>query len=220
MTHALLSELSALHKRLCPRQILGLRMGLYAAALLRLNLPQTDKRLYTFVETDGCFVDGITVATGCSLGHRTLRLFDYGKAAATFLDTESARAIRIWPCAESRIRAAQCVPEAKSRWQAQFQGYQVLPFEELFACSEVSLTVSWTTLIGQHGVRLNCAICREEIINQREVTIDGRTFCRSCAGEGYWRQIAPPLAVGPLSMETLRADTSKMSRPFPKRFPD
>ena len=51
------------------------------------ELPQTDKRLYTFVETDGCFADGVMVATGCSLGHRTLRLIDYGKVAATFVDT-------------------------------------------------------------------------------------------------------------------------------------
>jgi formylmethanofuran dehydrogenase subunit E len=198
MIQALLPALRALHKRFCPRQILGLRMGLYAADLFRLKLPQTDKRLYAFVETDGCFVDGITVSTGCSVGHRTLRLFDYGKVAATFLDTESERAIRIWPSAESRTRAAQCFPEAQSRWHAQLEAYQRLPFEELFSCSEVSLTVSWTALVGQHGVRLNCSICREEIINQREVRIDGRPFCQSCAGEGYWRPLTPPLAVDPL----------------------
>ena len=94
-----------MHKHLCPRQVLGVRMGQYAGELLRLELPQQDKRLYTFVETDGCFVDGVTVATGCSVGHRTLRLMDQGKVAATFVDMRSGKAVRIWPDAQCRARA-------------------------------------------------------------------------------------------------------------------
>lgn len=38
-------------------------MGLYAGELLDLAVPQSDKRLYTFVETDGCFADRVSVAT-------------------------------------------------------------------------------------------------------------------------------------------------------------
>ena len=33
------------HNHLCPRQVLGVRMGLYAAELFDLDLPQNDKRL-------------------------------------------------------------------------------------------------------------------------------------------------------------------------------
>jgi len=65
------------------------------AAVLRLDLPQSDKRLVTFVETDGCFADGVAVATGCTPGHRTMRLVDFGEFAATFADTQSEREIRI-----------------------------------------------------------------------------------------------------------------------------
>jgi formylmethanofuran dehydrogenase subunit E len=65
---ALLQQSAALHRHLCPRQVLGVRMGLYAAELLGLALPQSDKRLFTIVETDGCFADGVSVATGCTLG--------------------------------------------------------------------------------------------------------------------------------------------------------
>ena len=90
------------HDHLCPRQVLGVRMGVYAARLLELDLPQTDKRLFTFVETDGCFVDGISAATGCSVGHRTMRIMDFGKAAATFVDSESKHAIRIAPIIQAR----------------------------------------------------------------------------------------------------------------------
>lgn len=80
-------QLLRLHDHICPRQVLGLRMGQLAGEFLGLPLPQQDKRLFVFVETDGCFADGVMVATGCSLGHRTMRLEDKGKATATFIDT-------------------------------------------------------------------------------------------------------------------------------------
>jgi formylmethanofuran dehydrogenase subunit E len=83
----LLDRSAELHNHLCPRQVLGVRIGMYAGELLGLELPQTDKRLYTFVETDGCFADGVSVAAGCWLGRRTMRLMDYGKVAAVFVDT-------------------------------------------------------------------------------------------------------------------------------------
>ncbi len=71
------------HGHLCPRQVLGVRMGVYAAEYLAVDVPQDDKRLFAFVETDGCLVDGITAATECSCGHRTMRILDYGKTAAS-----------------------------------------------------------------------------------------------------------------------------------------
>src|SRR5215210_7732568 len=90
-----LERTAALHDHLCPRQVLGVRIGMYAADLFGLDLPQSDKRLFTFVETDGCFADGVSVSTGCWMGHRTMRAIDYGKVAATFVDTRSMRSIRV-----------------------------------------------------------------------------------------------------------------------------
>src|SRR5258706_10723872 len=93
----LLQEVAALHHHLCPRQVLGLRMGLLAGERLGLELPQTRKRLLAIVETDGCFADGVAVATNFWLGRRTLRLEDYGKVAATFGDGQTRTALRLPP---------------------------------------------------------------------------------------------------------------------------
>src|SRR3990172_10577507 len=79
---------AALHHHLCPRQVIGVRMGLYAGEILNLDLPQTEKRLLTIMETDGCASDGVAVATNCWVGRRTMRVEDYGKVAATFVDTQ------------------------------------------------------------------------------------------------------------------------------------
>jgi formylmethanofuran dehydrogenase subunit E len=185
----LLEQTIALHNHLCPRQVLGVRIGMYAADLLNLELPQVNKRLYTFVETDGCFADGVAVATGCWLGHRTMRLLDYGKVAATFVDTKTGQALRIWPSAQSRELAGHYA-EGGGSWQVQLEGYQRMPAAELLEVCEVDLSLCVDAIISRPGVRVNCAICGEEILNEREVELNGQLVCLSCAGNTYWRKAA------------------------------
>jgi len=182
----LLDRTAALHKHLCPRQVLGVRMGMFAAEMLPFELSQSGKRLLAFVETDGCFADGLMVATGCSLGHRTMRLIDFGKVAATLVDTQTGKAVRLTPSPDARARAAALAPEATNRWQTQLEAYQRIPNEELFVVREVFLTLDLAAIVGKPGMRARCSACGEEILNQREVEIDGRPLCRSCAGQGYW----------------------------------
>jgi formylmethanofuran dehydrogenase subunit E len=183
-----LFDLSAQRHRdhLCPRQVLGVRMGVYAAELFDLKLPQNDKRLFAFVETDGCVVDGIAAATGCAPGSRTMRIMDYGKTAATFVDTSSNRAIRILPGPDSRKRAYDYAPDAPDRWHAQLAAYQVMPAEELLVAQAANLSISLTAIISRHGLRAVCDNCGEDIINEREVHRADRVLCRSCAGDSYY----------------------------------
>jgi len=75
----LLEKSSRDHSHLCPRQILGVRMGLAGMAALGFDAPPDKKRLLVIVENDGCFADGVIAATNCTVGHRTLRVEDYGK---------------------------------------------------------------------------------------------------------------------------------------------
>lgn len=194
---ALLAASAAYHNHLCPRQVLGVRMGMLAAALLALDLPRSDKRLLTLVETDGCFADGIAAATGCTMGHRTLRLFDYGKVAATFVDTRNGQAIRIAPHAHARAAAAALFPNARSRWHAQLEAYQLLPDDELLAAQPVRLAFSLEQMLSRPGLRVVCDGCGEEIMNERELHRAGMTLCRTCAGEGYYELPGPLFAPCP-----------------------
>ena len=174
------------HDHLCPRQVLGVRMGMYAAELFQLDLPQSDKRLFAFVETDGCLIDGIVAATGCAVGHRTMRVMDYGKSAATFVDTVTERAIRITPRRESRTLAQVYAPDAPDRWHAQLEAYQVMPNAELLSAQEVILNVSLAAIISRHGMRVVCEQCGEDVINEREVRRAGHVLCRACAESAYY----------------------------------
>jgi formylmethanofuran dehydrogenase subunit E len=180
-------HLAQLHDHLCPRQVLGVRMGRYAAQLFDLDLPQTDKRLLALVEMDGCFADGVAVATGCWLGRRTLRLIDEGKIAATFVDTTTDRALRIRPTHASRERALAATPAASSRWHSYLSAYQTLPVQDLFDVQPVTLTIDLAALISRPDARTICMACGEEITNTREIVRAGRLVCRSCAGDSYYR---------------------------------
>lgn len=182
----LLAESAALHRHLCPRQVLGAQMGLLAAELLGLDLPQSDKRLLTIVETDGCFTTGLSVATNCWVGRRTLRVEDYGKVAATFVDTQNGRAIRIAPSPSARERAAVYAPEARNRWEAMLLGYQRMAPDDLFVWRPVILSTPVEAIVSRAGHRALCDRCGEEILNEREIMIAGSTLCRHCAYGGYY----------------------------------
>ena len=183
----LLQATAARHFHLCPRQVLGVRMGLLAAQALHLDLPQADKRLLTIVETDGCFVDGISVATGCWVGRRTLRIEDYGKVAATFVDTHTGQAVRITPRLTARDLAARYAPEAANGWEAYLLGYQRLPDDELLTIQAVQLSASIQSIVSTPEAKTHCAMCGEEIFNEREVVRGEMIVCRNCAGERYYR---------------------------------
>jgi len=184
----LLEQSSSRHDHLCPRQVLGVRMGLLARKTFGLaGGDNPKKRLLAILETDGCFADGVEVATGCTVGHRTLRLEDYGKIAATFVDTHTRRALRMAPAPNLRERAFDCIPRETRHYFAQLRAYQVMPDSELLMLQEVSLNTPMEQILSHPGVRAKCELCGEEIINEREVVQDGFTLCLPCAQGGYYR---------------------------------
>jgi formylmethanofuran dehydrogenase subunit E len=175
------------HDHLCPRQILGVRMGLFGTAILGLEPQPPGKRLLVILETDGCFADGIIAATGCTVGHRTLRIEDYGKVAATFVEVKTGRSMRVVPHLDVRQRAAVCLPDIPSHYLAQMEAYKILLETELFVYSEVQLNMPIDQIISRPGVYVECAVCGEEIINEREIQRNGRILCRTCAQGAYYR---------------------------------
>ena len=68
-------------------------------------------------------------------------------------------------------------------------GYQTMPTADLLVATPVILRVPVETLVSRAGVRATCEDCGEEIINEREVKVDGRTLCRGCAGGGYFSSL-------------------------------
>ncbi len=183
----LLEKSASEHDHLCPRQVLGVRMGLAGLAALGLNAPVSAKTALIIVETDGCFVDGIRAVTGASVGHRTLRIQDVGKIAATFTDLTGATSLRLAPKPDVRLRASDFAPGETRRYFAQLKGYEVMPDEELFNIQKVELKTAPTQIMSHQIARAMCSSCGEEIINEREAIVDGKVLCQTCAFGGYYR---------------------------------
>lgn len=176
------------HSHLCPRQILGVRIGLAGMSALGFSEPPDKKQLLVILETDGCFADGVIAATGCTVGHRTLRVEDYGKVAATFVDTITGSAIRVAPRLDIRELACSFAPEESRHYFAQMYAYQVMPEWEMLTMREVVLKKSIEKIVSRPGMRVNCDVCGEEIMNEREVHQHGLTLCLPCCAQGAYYQ--------------------------------
>ncbi len=120
----LLRQAETAHGHLCAGQVLGVRMAMLGCRRLGLTEPRgrDRKRLVTFIEIDRCATDAIGVVTGCRLGKRALKFRDWGKMAATFVDLETGRAVRIVALDSSKQRARELYPEIANKNQQQMTG--------------------------------------------------------------------------------------------------
>ena len=180
------------HGHLCAGQILGVRMGMHGLALLGLDDPlgAHRKRLITCVEIDRCATDAIGVVTGCRLGKRALKFYDFGKMAATFCDLEARRAVRVLALETSKQKAEELFPQIEARNRREMEAYRVLPDHELFSHAWVSVSIGPEDLPGHKGQRVDCAACGERVSFQRHVEREGRLLCRACAGQRYYEPVA------------------------------
>ena len=90
-----LQAAAAYHGHLCAGMFIGVRMARYALKLLGIEEPLKFKDLIVYVEIDRCASDAVCVVTGCTLGRKRLKLVNYGKMAATFVNIATNEAIRL-----------------------------------------------------------------------------------------------------------------------------
>ncbi len=182
-----LDRAEASHGHLCAGQVLGVRLAMLGLRELGIDDPVAErKRLVTYVEIDRCVTDAVALVANCRLGKRALKFRDWGKVAATFVDLKTGRAVRIAAKESSKQTAREMFPELEKE-AGQQKAYAVLDDDVLFTKQWVKVEVQPEDLPGFKGSRAVCAACGEGINFRREVVIDGRTLCRSCAGECYYQ---------------------------------
>ena len=196
----LLREAELAHGHLCAGQVLGVRMAMLALQRLGITDPRARvladgslnpdrKRLVTFVEIDRCATDAIGVVTGCRVGKRALKLRDWGKMAATFVDLnaglggESYKGMRVVALESSKGQAQRMYPELEKNAQ-QMKAYRELPDAELFAEQWVLVPLPASEFPGYKGERVACARCGEGVNFDRFVERGGERLCVACAGGG------------------------------------
>jgi formylmethanofuran dehydrogenase subunit E len=114
---------------------------------------------------------------------------DYGKVAVTFVDTKTGRAVRVAPRLDIRERASAFASDEPRHYFAQMQAYQSMLDEEMFTIQEVALNTPIEQIVSRPAMRVNCDVCGEEIMNEREVHQNGLVLCHACAHGGYYQSV-------------------------------
>jgi formylmethanofuran dehydrogenase subunit E len=185
-----LEDAAQAHGHICAGQVLGVRLAMLGLRELGIEDPVRErKRLVTYVEIDRCVTDAVALVAQCRLGKRALKFFDWGKVAATFVDLQTGRAVRIVAREDSKKRANEMFP-ALDKERGQQQAYRVLTDEDLFEKQSVRVEIRPEDLPGFKGPRVVCEKCAEGINFKREVVMNGRTLCRACAGQRYYEPVS------------------------------
>lgn len=179
----LLLKAEAAHGHMCPGQVLGVRMAMLGLQRLGIHDPRgvDRKRLITYIEIDRCATDAIGMVTGCRLGKRSLKFRDWGKMAATFVDLESTRGIRIVALEDSRELAQKLYPHVEGKKAQQMAAYRDLSDEQLFREQWVRVAPDPSELPGYRGERFLCPRCGEGVNFGRFAEVNGERLCLPCA---------------------------------------
>jgi Formylmethanofuran dehydrogenase subunit E len=177
----LLEKAKNFHGDVCPGIVMGTRMTMAAMRELGMNPQKRNRNLIVYVEIDRCMTDAVQAITGVSLGHRTLKYIDYGKFAATFVDTAKNRAIRV-----STINRPN--PEGEDR-AATTQRLSNMPENELLKIEEIDMEIPENDISGFPRQTTACETCGEKIMDGREVIFKGKTLCRACADVAYYKKV-------------------------------
>lgn len=176
--HEDLEQAVAYHGHLCSGQIIGVRMARFGLKLLGITQPEHNRDLIVYLESDRCLADAVGTVTGCKLGRRRLKWLDYGKSAATFLDLQTGRAVRIY-------RKYRVFPPEGADMTA---FYEAISDEDLFYCQEVTVPIVPTDLPGKPLEVQRCSSCGEEVLDGRHVEKDGHIFCKACYYGAYYQE--------------------------------
>lgn len=197
----LLQRAAELRGHLCVGLPSGLKMAQLGLQLLNMSEEEKRENLVVFVETDRCPVDAIQIATGCSAGSRRLKMMDYGKSAATFVDGATGKGYRIMAKKNLKTRAFELAIQdkiikvdqqveefSKLERKILMNAYIKLPPKDLFDFQKVRITWNLPILpsTNQHD---KCAKCSEEFSGDKGSKKGDKIFCNPCAKGSYYEPI-------------------------------
>ncbi len=166
-------------------QIVGVRMALAGLKGIGLKYPEAreNRDFVVFVEIGRCATDAIMTITGRRVGRRTLKILDYGKMGATFVDLKTGNAARVAAKNDFRQKADNL---AESRFAAldaraaQLEALKSMSEEELLTIQKVAVSLRPEDLPGPPSDVVICEKCGEQIFDRRQADDNGMVLCRPC----------------------------------------
>jgi formylmethanofuran dehydrogenase subunit E len=203
---ALLDTAAQVHGHYCP----GLASGVKAAVAgcRRLGIVHSDgmEKVMAAVECNNCFVDGIQVVSGCTLGNNALIYRDLGRTAVTFYQRGKPTGLRVAVTSmgagagleggekeeaaslfDRAVRKRENLSDEESRrfrelWRQSAYGLLAVPDDDLLHVVTVPVEETAYAPIMDSVV---CSVCGAKVMESRARLRGGRPICLVCARESY-----------------------------------
>jgi len=170
----LLEKCIAFHGHLCMGQVLGVRVALKG---MELAAPDCPRDLIVAVEVDRCLADAVLMVTGARIGRRTLKLYNYGRMAASFLNCKTGKAYR--------VRTAYRGPQPNDDENA-MRSILLLPDEQIVAWDEIKFILPENEMPGKPQRMVRCAVCGEKIFDGKDKEGPQGPTCLACLSGAYY----------------------------------
>lgn len=182
-----------LHGHLAPGIALGLRMS--EIALSQMKTKKGDKYLVGISETARCLADAMQAATGCTLGHGSAFVEDYGKLALTIGDSRTKKGVRVALRDDAKVHSA-----LMNKWMMRLGklsheeeeelGMQLLDMDEKhFLIQDVEVNRGQS--FEKSGI-VTCKGCSELIPESMTERRGNETYCKPCTGAAYYKLLNIP----------------------------
>lgn len=176
----LFEKARAFHGHVCPGIALGTRLTIAGMRELGLDPHKPQRSLVVFLEIDRCGADAVQAITGCTLGHRTLKFMDYGKFAATFVDTITGNAVRV--AVEEKNRKEHDTLDVKDLVRL----LGTIPEPEILTIERVQVAIPPDELPGSRRHKVRCSTCGEQVMDNRVIRDTEKILCKNCSAGSYY----------------------------------
>jgi formylmethanofuran dehydrogenase subunit E len=175
-----------LHGHLAPGIALGLRMC--EIAMKRAGFVRGNKYLIGICETQRCLADAMQAATGCTLGHGSAFVEDYGKLALTIADSKTGKGVRVSLRGDAHLSSKlfekwmMRLSKLSKNEEVELGGELLRLDEKWFNVEEVKVHKAQNF---ESSRIISCSICGDLV--PESLSVDGK--CKVCAGEAYYASL-------------------------------
>jgi len=171
------------HGHLCMGQVLGVHI---AEAGMKAAGTDDPKHMIVVVENDRCIADALQILTGTRLGRRSMKLVDYGKMAATFLNQKTDEAYRVW--VSGKVNELVGKPPSGEGKELALERLLLTPSKSVVSVCRVRLVLAKKDLPGKPDRTVRCTNCGEKVMDGKDIIGSEGPQCIACARGPYYEE--------------------------------
>lgn len=170
------------HGHLCLGQVLGVHLAEKGMDVLGTKDP---KNMIVYVENDRCIADAIQILTGTRLGRRSMKLVNYGKMAATFINTDTDDAYRVWISGKINEMIGKISTNRQEK-ERQYERVLQSRSEDVVSVQKVRVNIPPEELPGKPKRTVTCIRCGEKVMDSKDISTESGPVCLACAEGPYY----------------------------------